>query len=118
MFEANPTRPCIPCYLITDSAGMWSYGLGMARMRTRNPAPFLADGYLTSAETVEALASKLGVDAGNLASTVDAMNAYARTGGDPEFGRGTTAYHRVNGDASHRPNPTLGPRSRSRRSMR
>ena len=38
------------------------------------------------------------------------MNEYARTGTDPEFGRGTTAYHRVNGDASRGlPNPNLGP---------
>lgn len=38
------------------------------------------------------------------------MNDYARTGVDPELGRGTTDYHRVNGDASRGlPNPTLGP---------
>ncbi len=37
------------------------------------------------------------------------MNRFAETGLDPQFGRGTTAYHRVNGDASHGPNPTLGP---------
>jgi predicted oxidoreductase len=41
------------------------------------------------------------------------MNRYARTGVDPEFGRGTTPYHRVNGDASHGPNPTLGPIDKS-----
>ena len=109
MYEAHRTRPCIPCYLITDSVGMWTYGLGMARMRARDLAPFLADGYLTRADSVDDLAAKLKVDPANLAATIKTMNGYAETGVDSEFGRGTTAYHRVNGDASHKPNPTLGP---------
>ena len=37
------------------------------------------------------------------------MNAHAKAGVDPDFGRGTTGYHRHNGDAAHGPNPTLGP---------
>jgi succinate dehydrogenase/fumarate reductase flavoprotein subunit len=109
MFETNRTRSCIPCYLITDSVGMWSYGLGMARMRTKDLSPFLADGYLVAADTVEQLAQKLGMDAGPLTNTIAAMNQFAATGVDTEFGRGTTAYHRVNGDPAHKPNPTLGP---------
>jgi predicted oxidoreductase len=50
------------------------------------------------------------VDGAALTQTVANMNTYARTGIDPEFGRGTTPYHRANGDASvGGPNPTLGP---------
>ena len=109
MFEANKTRPCIPCFLITDSVGMWSYGLGMARMRTKNLKPYLDDGYLIAADTIEALADRLGMERAPLNATIAAMNLYAKTGVDPEFGRGTTAYHRVNGDAAVGPNPTLGP---------
>ena len=68
------------------------------------------DGYLTEAPTLAELAGRLGIDAGGLAETVAGMNGYAETGIDPEFGRGTTAYHRVNGDASRGlPNPNLGP---------
>mgnify|MGYP000890538310 FL=1 len=56
------------------------------------------------------LAGKLSIDPSTLAETISRMNGYARSGVDPEFGRGTTDYHRVNGDASRGlPNPTLGP---------
>src|SRR5690606_27387359 len=44
-----------------------------------------------------------------LARTVANMNEYARTGVDPEFGRGSNAYDRMFGDPSVKPNPCLGP---------
>ena len=110
MFEANKISPCIPCYIVTDSIGLAKYGLGMVRMNTRDYAPFLADGYLIEGATLAELAQKLNTPAGALERTVANMNAYAKTGVDPEFGRGTTDYHRANGDAAvGGPNPTLGP---------
>lgn len=109
MFEHDRTRPCIPCFIVTDAVGLRKYGLGMVRMGTRNLAPHLADGYLIEAATVAELAGKINVDAAALGQTVVNMNAYARTGSDPEFGRGATPYHRANGDAAIGPNPTLGP---------
>ncbi|MFA6265073.1 MAG: FAD-dependent oxidoreductase [Pseudolabrys sp.] len=110
MFEANRTRPTIPCFIVTDSVGLKKYGLGMVRMATRDIGPFLEDGYLIEGRTVEELAARIGVDANAFAETVANMNRYAETGIDPEFGRGTTDYHRVNGDATTgTKNPTLGP---------
>jgi succinate dehydrogenase/fumarate reductase flavoprotein subunit len=109
MFERDRASPCIPCFIVTDTAVLKKYGLGMVRMGTRNLAPYLADGYLIEGATVGELAGKINVDATALEQTVANMNAYAKTGVDPEFGRGTTPYHRVNGDASVGPNPTLGP---------
>lgn len=110
MFEANRTRPTIPCWIVTDAEGLRRYGLGMVRMGTRNLEPLLADGYLLEGATIRDLAAKIGVPLDTLAGTVENMNAYAQTGIDSEFGRGTTAYHRINGDASRGfPNPTLGP---------
>jgi hypothetical protein len=50
-----------------------------------------------------------GVDAAGLEATVAEMNVYAGSGVDAAFGRGSTVYQRANGDASHGPNPTLGP---------
>jgi predicted oxidoreductase len=56
------------------------------------------------------MAGARGTDAAGLVDTVARMNEYARTGTDPEFGRGATCYHRINGDASRGlPNPNLGP---------
>lgn len=109
MFERDRTSPCIPCFIVTDAAGLKKYGLGMVRMTTRDLTPYLTDGYLVEAPTVADLARKIGVDALPLEKTVAAMNSYAKTGRDPEFGRGTTPYHRINGDSSVGPNPTLGP---------
>ncbi len=109
MFDTNRTSPCIPCFIITDAVGLRKYGLGMVRMGTRNLSPYLADGYLTEAGSVTELASKLQLDAGTLARSIADIGRYAATGNDPHFGRGTTAYHRNNGDAAHGPNPTLGP---------
>jgi succinate dehydrogenase/fumarate reductase flavoprotein subunit len=110
MYKAHETVPSIPAFLITDSEGLRRYGLGMLRPGGRGLAPFLAEGYLTEAPSLAELAGKLGIDAAGLTETVARLNEYARTGSDPEFGRGTTAYHRVNGDASRGlPNPNLGP---------
>ncbi|TMJ57662.1 MAG: FAD-binding protein, partial [Alphaproteobacteria bacterium] len=109
MFEHNKITPCIPCFIITDAVGLRKYGLGMVRMGTSDLAPYLADGYLTVGTDIAELAGRIGVPQANLEKTIAAMNNYAETGIDAEFGRGTTTYHRVNGDASVGPNPTLGP---------
>jgi succinate dehydrogenase/fumarate reductase flavoprotein subunit len=110
MFEANKTRPTIPCFIITDARGLQKYGLGMVRMGTRKIAPYLADGYLVEGATLADLAGKLDMDANVLEETVARMNDFAESGTDTEFGRGTTPYQRVNGDpAAGTKNPTLGP---------
>ncbi|CAO3441153.1 FAD-dependent oxidoreductase [Azospirillum endophyticum] len=109
MFEANKTVPSIPAFLITDSVGLRKYGMGMVHPGGKGLAPFLKDGYLTEAPTLDELARRLDIDAAGLRETVARMNEYAKTGVDPEFGRGTTAYHRANGDPNQKPNPNLGP---------
>jgi succinate dehydrogenase/fumarate reductase flavoprotein subunit len=70
----------------------------------------LADGYLTAADSIEQLAQRLNIGPANLRETVNKMNGYARTGRDPEFGRGSTIYQNHNGDPSAGGgNPNLGP---------
>lgn len=110
MYAAHAETPSIPAFLIADAAALRRYGLGMVRPGGRGLRPFLADGYLTEAPTLADLARRLGIDAAGLAATVARMNAFAASGVDEEFGRGSTAYHRVNGDAARGlPNPNLGP---------
>lgn len=108
MYAAHRHSPSIPAFLIADATALRKYGLGMVRPGGRGLKPFLADGYLVEAPSLAALAGKLGIDAQGLQTSVARMNDYAASGVDAEFGRGSTAYHRVNGDAAHAPNPNLG----------
>jgi succinate dehydrogenase/fumarate reductase flavoprotein subunit len=109
MIEAHKTEPTIPAFIIADAVALKKYGLGMVRMGTKNIAPFLADGYLVEASSIEALGQKLGMDSALLGATISRFNSFSASGIDPDFGRGSTAYHRVNGDASFAgSNPTLG----------
>ncbi|MFJ1252317.1 FAD-binding protein [Cupriavidus sp. CuC1] len=52
---------------------------------------------------------QIGVDPATLATTVRQYNETARDGRDPEFGRGSKAYNRYQGDALHTPNPCVAP---------
>jgi succinate dehydrogenase/fumarate reductase flavoprotein subunit len=107
MLRAHNQGNAIPARMICDRAFLWRYGLGAIRPFTRNLAPYLDAGYLTRADTLVGLAARLGIDAGELADTVAAYNEAARTGVDPEFGRGADAYSRYLGDADVGPNPCL-----------
>jgi FAD binding domain len=110
MQAAHKTAPTIPAYLITDAEGMRKYGLGMVRPKGMGLSAALADGYVTRADSIGELARKLGLPEHNLVQTVTRFNGYWQSGSDPEFGRGTTAYQRANGDATWSgPNPSLGP---------
>jgi succinate dehydrogenase/fumarate reductase flavoprotein subunit len=81
----------------------------MIRPGSRAVRHFVADGYLTIAPTLSELAVRLGIDSVRLEATAANMNRWAMSGVDTEFGRGTTPYHHINGDADNRPNPNLGP---------
>jgi succinate dehydrogenase/fumarate reductase flavoprotein subunit len=108
------TRKAIPAFLITDAEGLRKYGLGMVRPKGMGLAAALADGYVTRADSIAELARKLGLPEQNLVQTIQRFNGYWPVGTDPEFGRGTTAYQRANGDATwHGPNPSLGPIERA-----
>lgn len=108
MYAANKNGSHIPVFLIADARAIAKYGLGMVRPGGADLKPFLADGYLTQGKTLDELALKLDINAAGLADAVSRMNAYAETGVDADFARGSTVYERANGDASHGPNPTLG----------
>lgn len=75
----------------------------------RNNRALTRAGLLAKADTVEGLASKIGIEPQRLRATVDRFNGFARAGIDDDFGRGTSAYDRYYGDPSVVPNPNLGP---------
>ncbi|WP_277185833.1 FAD-dependent oxidoreductase [Caballeronia sp. BR00000012568055] len=104
----------VPAFLITDAEGLMKYGLGMVRPGGKGLASYLADGYLTEANTLDELAGKLGIDSAGLADSVARMNRYAQTGVDEDFHRGSTDYQNANGDANWSgPNKCLGPIGRA-----
>ena len=109
MIAAHAKRPSIPAYLIADHRAVRAYGLGIVRPGGRGIRRLVDDGYLVRAPTVHALADALLVDGATLESAIVRMNAFARTGIDEDFGRGTTVYERNLGDPQVGPNPTLGP---------
>ena len=99
----------IPAYLIADAKALRQYGMGMVRPGGKGLAPFLADGYLTEGNSLQALADQLGLSAEGLAQAVANNNAFAQTGVDTQFQRGVTAYQQNIGDAAAGGrNPNLG----------
>ncbi|MFJ2742890.1 FAD-dependent oxidoreductase [Streptomyces sp. NPDC087440] len=71
-------------------------------------AAFTEAGLWRTADTLEELAAAVGVDPAELTATAKTFNAYAATGEDTDFGRGTDPYDRFFGDGSG-PNPCLVP---------
>ena len=103
-----PGEP-VQAWLICDHRFIRRYGLGFAK-----PAPFplgrlVDNGYLRRGESAESLARSCGVDAAALRDTIARFNHGAHAGQDPEFGRGGTAYNRIQGDATNLPNPCVAP---------
>ncbi len=102
-----------PCWLIFDAHFRAKFSAGgfmpTAIMPDRAIPPDWWDHYIFKADTLAALAQKLAIPADALGRTVSKINEFARTGDDPEFGRGGNAYDRFFGDPSVKPNPSLAP---------
>ena len=109
MYRSNETVPTIPACLVCDSDFIERWGLGLALPGGRPREHLVRAGYLHRADSLEALAAQLQIDAVGLRESAARFDCYGATGEDPEFGKGSTEYNRYLGDADHRPNPCLGP---------
>ncbi|MFP5306627.1 MAG: FAD-dependent oxidoreductase, partial [Gammaproteobacteria bacterium] len=102
-----------PCWLVFDASFRAKFTAGgilpTILMPDRRIPPDWWDHYIFRADTLEALAAKIHVPVEALKRTVANMNEYAKTGVDPEFGRGGNAYDQMFGDFNVKPNPCLGP---------
>lgn len=96
-------------WLVTDHRAIRAYGLGFVKPRPLPLAPHLKSGYLLRGETFEELAAKAGIDPAAFARTVSRYNANAKSGTDPDFHKGGTAYNRFYGDPEIKPNPCVAP---------
>lgn len=103
----------MPCWLIFDAKFRAKFSAGGLMPTVHTPDTRIPehwwDHYMFRAGSIAELADKIGVPGPALAQTVQAMNGYAVTGVDPEFGRGGNIYDRFFGDPTVTPNPNLGP---------
>jgi 3-oxosteroid 1-dehydrogenase len=86
--------PNLPAYLVFDSHYRERYPL--ASFMPGTPLPE----WVAQADTLEELATKIGVDRENLPTTVNRFNDLAEQLDDQDFGRGKTDYDRFYGDRS------------------
>lgn len=105
--DANGAPPT--CWLICDRPALRRHGMGAAPPFPLSIERHLRSGYLIEARDLQTLAAHIGVDATALSRTVQAFNAQARAGNDPEFGRGGSVIDRAYGDPLHAVHPNLGP---------
>ncbi|MDM0085389.1 FAD-dependent oxidoreductase [Variovorax sp. J31P179] len=107
--RASTGKPESACWLIADHRAIRRYGLGFVKPFPMPMAAHLRSGYLKKGRTPAELARQIGVDPATLEETVRRYNEHAQFGRDPEFGRGSKAYNRYQGDALHSPNPCVAP---------
>ncbi|CAA0082369.1 3-oxosteroid 1-dehydrogenase [BD1-7 clade bacterium] len=105
-------HPNAPAYMIFDKRFRDSYMVGplldvQSRPDKRLPPEYFENGFLAIEDSIDGLATKLGIDKAGLNDTIGKLNEYAKTGKDLEFQRGDTAYDRYYGDETVSPNPCL-----------
>lgn len=99
----------VGAWLLCDHRALRSYGLGCVAPYPMPIGRHLRSGYLKTGRTIAELAQAIGVDAGALQATVSEFNRHAARGEDPQFGKGSKAYNRYQGDALMKPNPCVAP---------
>lgn len=109
LIAVTPEGEAPTCWLIADHRAQRRWGLGWSK-----PFPFpvgsvIRSGYLKRGRTLAELARQCAIPEVTLAETVSRFNGFAVKGEDPDFRRGESAYNRFQGDADHRPNPSLAP---------
>jgi len=114
MYEKNtPEAPTVPCWLVFDATARSKYPLGPLLPGAQQPdwalPGLIRREYLEKADTVEALATLIGVDPSGLRATVTRFNEFARAGKDLDFHRGETLIETYYGDANRKPNQCLAP---------
>lgn len=109
MLAAVPTGQEVASWLVCTHSFQRRYGLGIARPTPLPVGPYIKSGYIKAGRTISELASRCGIDPTELERTIATYNEHAKKGADPEFGRGSTPYNRLQGDAAQTPNPCVAP---------
>jgi 3-oxosteroid 1-dehydrogenase len=105
---ARQVHPNFPCWAIFDSQARAKYPFGAVM-----PGQDLPEGLGITANTLEELATRAGIDPRGLQHTIAAFNGFCERGADPDFGRGTSPWAAfMSGDPDNKPNVNLGPVSK------
>lgn len=107
LLEAVGPQGVPESWLVCSHAFQRRYGLGISRPAPVPLGAWLRNGYLKKGDTPEELARACGIDPEGLVATLAEWNAGAVRGEDPAFGRGTSAYMRLQGDPEVTPNPCV-----------
>ncbi len=103
----------VPAWVIFDAHFRFNYAMGALMPSQVMPDMRLPKSWLNSvywkAESLDALAEQIGVDASGLKSTVERVNGFAASGNDEDFQRGGNVFDRYYGDSNVKPNPCLAP---------
>ena len=105
---------CVPAWAIFDSHFRFNYAMGPLMPAQIMPDIRLRKEWLNNlyykADTLDALAGQIGVDAAGLKETVSKMNGYAATGEDLDFARAAvTCLIAITVTATSASNPCLAP---------
>lgn len=98
----------LPAWFVTDQRFLDRYGINGVAPGQPLPEEWFAGGWCRRADTMEGLATDLGVPEAELVATVTRHNKACAVGEDP-FGRGQHTFDRFFGDPSVVPNPCLAP---------
>lgn len=98
------STPNLPTFFVFDQTYRDKYGIG----------PFGHDGAIPESVAVQGdslaeLATRAGIDRGNLTATVERFNAFCEQGRDDDFGRGSRPWGKISIGDYTMPNPLLGP---------
>lgn len=114
LLAATPTGQPPEAWLVCDHHFIRYYGLGAVKPAPMPLGPWLKNDYLKRGQSLAELAQACGIDAQVLQASVQRYNALAQDGKDRDFGKGETAYNRIQGDAINAiqrglRNPCMGP---------
>ncbi|TWB66074.1 3-oxosteroid 1-dehydrogenase [Nitrospirillum amazonense] len=111
------TGGAIPAWIVFDGRFRARYPMGpllpTSLMPDRKVPQAWWDSVVWTAPTLEALATRIGVDPQGLRNSADRIAAFARTGKDEDFDRGGNVFDRYYGDVTVKPNPNLAPLSQA-----
>jgi 3-oxosteroid 1-dehydrogenase len=105
--------PTVPCYMFFDASYRKKYPFGPVLQASQMPDRFVPkhywdDGFIYKADSIDALAQKMGVDPAGVQAEVAKFNGYCESGVDPDFQRGESLFDRYYGDENVEPNPCMG----------